>query len=209
MLVREAGCSRRFRPFTIREIRKKSVRPNVRAFFVCTRSDLLSGEPARVLDIPAAQAFFVDRIAIPSIVSSGITVWGENLLARVALLPIRRLDVAKAFFGLFNQVLFTAMVYPFFRVQPNTQWMGSSAGSTTAISATSSDRRRWPKRLRSSSNATDPAPRLHVYSRCEPSTDHPPGLSSGACPLLLGCTSGLRVTTGSPATLVLIGSNVV
>ena len=98
---------------------------------------------------------------------------------------------------------------PFFRVQPNTQWMGSSAGSTTAISATSSDRRRWPKRLRSSSNATDPAPRLHVYSRCEPSTDHPPGLSSGACPLLLGCTSGLRVTTGSPATLVLIGSNVV
>jgi hypothetical protein len=29
-----------------------------------------------------------------------------------ALLPIRRLDVAKAFFGLFNQVLFTAMVCP-------------------------------------------------------------------------------------------------
>jgi hypothetical protein len=88
------------------------VTANVRAFFVCTRSDLLSGEPARVLDIPAAQAFFVDRIAIPSIVSSGITVWGEDLLARVARLPIRRLDVAKAFFGLFNQVLFTAMVYP-------------------------------------------------------------------------------------------------
>ena len=84
------------------EIRKKSVHPNVRAFFVCTRSDLLSGEPARVLDIPLVQAFFVDRIAIRSIVSSGITVWGEDLLARVALLPIRRLDVAKAFFGLFN-----------------------------------------------------------------------------------------------------------
>ena len=102
MLVREAGCSRLFRPFTIREIRKKSVHPNVRAFFVCTRSDLLSGEPARVLDIPLVQAFFVDRIAIRSIVSSGITVWGKDLLARVALLPIRRLDVAKAFFGLFN-----------------------------------------------------------------------------------------------------------
>ena len=54
----------------------------------------------------------MDRIAIPSIVSSGITVWGEDLLARVALLPIRRLDLAKAFFGLFNPVLFTAMVYP-------------------------------------------------------------------------------------------------
>jgi hypothetical protein len=88
------------------------VTANVRAFFVCTRSDLLSGDPARVLDIPRVQAVFVDRVAIPSIVSSGITVWGEDLLARVELLPIRRLDVAKAFFGLFNQVLFTAMVYP-------------------------------------------------------------------------------------------------
>ena len=88
------------------------VTANVRAFFVCTRSDLLSGDPARVLDIPRAQAVFVDRVAIPSIVSSGITVWGEDLLARVELLPIRRLDVAKAFFSLFNQVLFTVMVYP-------------------------------------------------------------------------------------------------
>lgn len=85
---------------------------NVRAFFVCTRSGLLSGEPARILGIPPAQAMFVDRIAIPSIVSSARTVWGEDLLPRVALPPIRRFDVAKAFFGLFNQVLFTAVVYP-------------------------------------------------------------------------------------------------
>jgi hypothetical protein len=85
---------------------------NVRAFFICTRADLLSGEPARILGIPRAQARFVDRVAIPSIVASGTTVWGEDLLADVPLPPIRRLDVAKAFFGLFNQALFAAAVYP-------------------------------------------------------------------------------------------------
>jgi hypothetical protein len=85
---------------------------NVRAFFVCTRADLLSGDPARILDIPAAQARFVDRVAIPSIVGSGVTIWGEDLLARVPLPPIRRLDVGKAFFGLFNQLLFSACAYP-------------------------------------------------------------------------------------------------
>lgn len=88
------------------------VTANVRAFFVFTRADLLSGNPARIFDISPAQARFVDRIAIPSIVASGITLWGEELLARVPLPPIRRRDVAKAFFGLFNQVLFSAGVYP-------------------------------------------------------------------------------------------------
>lgn len=88
------------------------VTANVRAFFVCTYSDLLSGEPARVLGIPPVQALFVDRVAIPSIVASGKTMWGEDLLPNVALLPIRRFDVAKAFFGLFSQVLFTATAYP-------------------------------------------------------------------------------------------------
>jgi hypothetical protein len=85
---------------------------NIRAFFICTRADLLSGDPGRILDLPPAQARFVDRVAIPSIVASGRTVWGEPLLDRVPLLPIRRLDVATAFFGLFNQALFSAMVYP-------------------------------------------------------------------------------------------------
>jgi predicted nucleotidyltransferase len=86
---------------------------NVRSFFVCARSDLLSGDPARILDIPAVQARFVDRVAIPSIIGSGVTIWGEDLLAQVPLLPIRRLDVGKAFFSFFNQLLFTAVAYPF------------------------------------------------------------------------------------------------
>jgi predicted nucleotidyltransferase len=88
------------------------VTANVRAFFICTRADLLSGDPARIFDIPRRQAQFVDRGAIPSIVASGRTIWGEPLLDRVPLPPIRRMDVAKAFFGLFNQVLFSAAMYP-------------------------------------------------------------------------------------------------
>lgn len=86
---------------------------NVRSFFVCTRGDLLSGDPARILDISAVQARFVDRVAVPSIVGSGVTIWGEDLLTQVPLLPIRRLDVAKAFFSLFSQLLFAAFAYPF------------------------------------------------------------------------------------------------
>jgi predicted nucleotidyltransferase len=86
---------------------------NVRSFFVCTRTDLLSGSPAHILGISAVQARFVDRVAIPSILGSGVTVWGEELLTQVSLLPIRRLDVAKAFFSFFNQLLFTAAAYPF------------------------------------------------------------------------------------------------
>jgi predicted nucleotidyltransferase len=86
---------------------------NGRSFFICTRADLLSGEPRRILGLPRAQAAFVDRIAIPSVVGSGMTVWGEELLDRVPLAAIRRIDVVKAWFGLFNQVLLAAAVYPF------------------------------------------------------------------------------------------------
>ncbi|HEX3746880.1 MAG TPA: nucleotidyltransferase domain-containing protein [Bryobacteraceae bacterium] len=85
---------------------------NVRSFFVCTRGDLLSGDPARILNISAMQGRFVDRVAIPSIVGSGVTIWGEDLLPQVPLPPIRRLDVAKAFFSFFNMVLFTVTAYP-------------------------------------------------------------------------------------------------
>jgi hypothetical protein len=85
---------------------------NVRAFFVCRRADLLSGDPGRILSISRVQAVFVDRVAIPTIVASAVTIWGEDLLARVPRPAIRRLDVAKAWFGLFNQTLFAAAIYP-------------------------------------------------------------------------------------------------
>jgi predicted nucleotidyltransferase len=85
---------------------------NERTFFICTRADLVSGDPARILGIPRAQAAFVDRVAIPSIIGSGVVLWGEDLLGAVPLPPIRRLDVGKAFHGLFSQVLFSAATYP-------------------------------------------------------------------------------------------------
>jgi predicted nucleotidyltransferase len=93
------------------EMFAERITANARAFFVCTRSDLVSGSPARILDIPPAQALFVDRVAIPSILGSAAVVWGEDLLAEVRLPPIRRLDVGKAFFGLFNHALFCAASY--------------------------------------------------------------------------------------------------
>ena len=60
--------------------------------FVCTRSDLISGEVARVLDLRPWEAPFVDRIVFASIVASAMTVWGEDLVPRVPVPSVRRLD---------------------------------------------------------------------------------------------------------------------
>jgi len=84
----------------------------VHSFFICTRQDLLSGRVERILGIPPLQALFVDRVVIPSIVGSAVTVWGEDLLSHVPLLPIRRFDVLKSFHGLFCQVMLVLAVYP-------------------------------------------------------------------------------------------------
>ena len=80
--------------------------------FVCTRSDLISGEVARVLDLRPWEAPFVDRIVFASIVASAMTVWGEDLVPRVPVPSVRRLDVFKALFGFSSQVLLSAMVFP-------------------------------------------------------------------------------------------------
>ncbi len=86
---------------------------NDHSLFVCTRRDLLSGDPGRMLDMNPVQASFVDRVVIPSIVFSAVTVGGEDLLGQIHLPPIRRLDVFKAFFALFNQVLLIAGLFLF------------------------------------------------------------------------------------------------
>ena len=80
--------------------------------FVCTRSDLLSGDVARVLDLRPLEAPFVDRIIFAGIMASAATVWGEHLLPRVLVPAVRRLDVFKALFGFSNQVLLSAMTFP-------------------------------------------------------------------------------------------------
>ena len=82
------------------------------SFFICMRTDLLSGLPSRILSLHPAQAFFVDRIVIPGILSSAVTFWGEELLTEVVLEPIRRLDVFKAFFGFFCQAAVSALLFP-------------------------------------------------------------------------------------------------
>jgi hypothetical protein len=67
---------------------------------LCTRADLLSGDAGRVFGLRAAEALFVDRIVLATVIVSARTVWGEDLLPLVALPPIRRLDVFKALLGL-------------------------------------------------------------------------------------------------------------
>ena len=84
---------------------------NDHSLFVCTRRELLSGDPGQMLGLTPAQAFFVDRVVIPSIVFSAVTVRGEELLSQIHLLPIRRVDVFKAFFAFFSQVLLTAELF--------------------------------------------------------------------------------------------------
>ena len=90
----------------------EKVTANVRSFFICTRSDLLSGRVERILDLRPSQALFVDRVVIPSIVTSAVTVWGEDLLSQIPMLPIRRFDVFKAFFGFSSQALLSVAVFP-------------------------------------------------------------------------------------------------
>ena len=85
---------------------------NVRSFFICTRGGLLSGSIGRILGLPPSQALFVDRVVLANIVASGITVWGEHLLPRIPVAPIQRLDVFKAFFGLFGQALLVWAIFP-------------------------------------------------------------------------------------------------
>jgi predicted nucleotidyltransferase len=100
------------RPLGALEAFVERVTASVRSFFVCTRGDLLSGDVARILDLRPSQAVFVDRVVVPSIVGSAITVWGEDLLPLVPLSPVRRFDVFKALFGLSGQVLLCAAVFP-------------------------------------------------------------------------------------------------
>jgi len=79
--------------------------------FICTRSDLLSGDVARVFDLKPAEALFVDRIVFANVIASSMTVWGEDLLPLVRPPHVRRLDVFKACFALTNQVLLSLAAY--------------------------------------------------------------------------------------------------
>jgi hypothetical protein len=79
---------------------------------VCTRSDLVSGDLVRVLDLRPWEAPFVDRITFASIMASAVTVGGEDLLHHVPVPPVRRLDVLKALFAFSCQVVLSVMTFP-------------------------------------------------------------------------------------------------
>ena len=80
--------------------------------FVCTRGDLISGDVARVLDLRPLETIFIDRIVFANIIASAVTVWGEDLLPRVPVPSVRRLDVFKALFAFSGQVLLSAVMFP-------------------------------------------------------------------------------------------------
>ncbi len=80
--------------------------------FVCSRADLLSGDVARIFGLAPAEAPFVDRILPASVFASAVTVFGEDLVPLVPLLPIRRLDVGKAFFNSWNTTVMSAVAFP-------------------------------------------------------------------------------------------------
>ena len=60
--------------------------------FVCYRHELLTGNSARVLNLLPVLSVFTSATRIPfaNIVLSGKTIWGEDLLQHVNILPIRR-----------------------------------------------------------------------------------------------------------------------
>jgi hypothetical protein len=83
-----------------------------RTFFICTRGDLLSGNIGRILRLHPLQAIFVDRTVLANFVASGITVWGEAMLALIPVAPIRRFDVFKALFSLLPMAILCAAIFP-------------------------------------------------------------------------------------------------
>ena len=82
------------------------------ACFFCTRGDLISGDVAQVFGLRAAEEIFVERMFFASVMVSATTVWGEDLLSRVPLPSLRRIDVFKAFFRLTGLVVFSAAAFP-------------------------------------------------------------------------------------------------
>jgi hypothetical protein len=82
------------------------------SFFFCTRSDLISGDVARIFGLQAAEEVFLERTFLASVIVSAKTVWGEDLLSLVPLLSLRRLDVFKALFRLTGLVLLSATAFP-------------------------------------------------------------------------------------------------
>jgi predicted nucleotidyltransferase len=79
---------------------------------VCTRKELLTGDVGRVLGLSRWETPFVDRIVFAGIVSSAVTVSGEDLVSRIMVQRIRRLDVFKALFAFSCQLGLSLVTFP-------------------------------------------------------------------------------------------------
>ena len=79
--------------------------------FICSESDLLSGDSARILKLHPIEALLVDRIVIATILDSAVTFWGKDLLVCITTPPIRRIDVFKASISFFSVLLMSATLY--------------------------------------------------------------------------------------------------
>ena len=100
------------RPKNSLEIFAERAGGQAQSCFFCSRSDLLSGDVARVFGLRAVENLFVDRIVLASVIVSAKTVSGEELLSLVPLPPLRRLDVFKSLFGLAGLVLLSVVAFP-------------------------------------------------------------------------------------------------
>src|SRR5712692_870337 len=85
--------------------------------FVCYRHELLAGNSARVLNLHPLLSFLtpVTRIPFANIVVSGKTIWGENLLNRVRILPITRLQLIQGCIVFLNQNFSSLLGFLIFR----------------------------------------------------------------------------------------------
>jgi hypothetical protein len=79
--------------------------------FICSESDLLSGDVVRILKLKPIEALLVDRIVLPTILDSAVTFWGRDLLVSVNTPAIRKLDVLKASISFLGVLSMSATLY--------------------------------------------------------------------------------------------------
>ena len=84
---------------------------NALSSFVCSRSELLAGDMAKVLGCHEPRR--CSRIAsrLPLIATSAVTAWGEDLVPDVPVPVIRRFEVLKAFFAFRAQLLLIGVAF--------------------------------------------------------------------------------------------------
>jgi len=154
---------------------------------------------ARILDLRSSQAVFVDRVVVPSIVGSAVTVWGEDLLSHIPLSPVRRFDVFKAFFGLSGQALLCVAVFPVLPAATKYA-MGTLKRSVhNCFFCYHTYPAPLEEEVASSSGARGQAARLLSYWTSAASTSHRSHLWSAACQPWRSCMRGRRLRIGSRA----------